>query len=195
MAARRILADVGVTPPAIARRTRPVTFVDVVSEGSTFTELFDLLDEWVTETRRPWSVIRPRLRFVGVTVRRQTSPNAWRWQQHAGWTSRRPADAVVNVSLDRFVWSYLGDHQTKLTRSYRPDRWTAVADGPGRDDKTRQALAEAVALVSYGRTAAGRRAMARVIDGEPALAQTWLRLLVRQLSGGTRPVTGWSRPS
>lgn len=182
-AAQQVLAEAGVTPTGLTRRTRPVTFVDVVHEGGTFTELFNLLDEWFTETRQPWGVVRRKLRFVGVTIRRNTSPNTWRWQQHVAWTSRLPAGAVMNVSLDHDVWSYLGDHQTKLTRSYRPDRWTATPDGPGRDDKTRQALAEAVALVSYGRTAAGRRLITRAIDGEPALAQPWLRSLVRQLNG------------
>ena len=87
------------------------------------------------------------------------------------------------MSLDANVWSYFGDHQTKLTRSFWPGRWLADAPGPRRDEKTRQALAEAVALVSYGRTAAARQALARAIDGEPALAQPWLRAIVGHLSG------------
>ena len=146
--ARQVLAGQGVTPFALARRRRPVSFVDVVWGGSTFTELFDLLDAWIVEEREPWDVIRRKVRFVGVTVRRKTSPNTWRWQQHAPWTRRLPAGAVVNVSLDANVWSYFGDHQTKLTRSFWPGRWLADAPGPRRDEKTRQALAEAVALVS-----------------------------------------------
>lgn len=180
-AARGVLTDLGLTPHALARRTRPVVFVDVVHEGSTFTELFNLLYDWITETREPWDVVRRKLRFIGVTQRHKTSPKTWRWQQHAEWTHRLPAGAVVNVSLHRFVWSYFGDHQTKLTRSFRPDRWLTQADEPDRGDKTRQALAEAVALVTYGRNL-GRRGLARAINGEPALAQPWLRALVRQLN-------------
>jgi hypothetical protein len=183
--AYRVLTELGVTPHALARRTRPMTFVDVVDGGSTFTELFHLLHDWITVAREPWDVIRGKLRFVGITVRRTTSPNTWRWQQHAEWTRRLPAGAVVNVLLDRFAWSYLGDYQTKLTRSFRPDRWLATADGPDRTDRTRQALAEAVALVTYGRSVEGRCALARAIDGEPTLAEAWLRSLVRQLNGGT----------
>jgi hypothetical protein len=45
--ARGILADVGLTPYALARRKRPATFVDVVHGGSTFTELFTLLRCWI----------------------------------------------------------------------------------------------------------------------------------------------------
>lgn len=45
--------------------------------------------------------------------------------------------------------------QVKLTRSLRPERWTAEAEGPGRDERTRLILAEAAALVAYGRSRAG----------------------------------------
>ena len=180
--AREILASVQVTPHGLARRHGPVTFVDVVDGGNTFTDLFDLLRTWIGEEREPWPVIRRKLRFVGVTVRRKTSPNTYRWQQQAAWTRQLPGHAVLNVSLDGAVWSYFGDYQTKLTRSLRPDRWLADADGPGRDERTRQALAEAAALVAYGRSRTGRHALTRAIDGEPALAQPWLRTLVTALN-------------
>src|SRR4051794_38276087 len=118
--ARRILGVADVTPHGLARRNRPVTFVDVVHAGSTFSELFDLLWTWIQHERQPWPVIRRKVRFVGVTSRKKTSPNTYRWQQHAGWTRQLPARAVINVSLDPRVWSYFGDHQVKLTRSLRP---------------------------------------------------------------------------
>ncbi|HZN18336.1 MAG TPA: hypothetical protein VFB84_09155 [Micromonosporaceae bacterium] len=182
--ARRILAAVGLAPSALARRGRPVTFVDVVYRGATFTELFELLRTWVDEARQPWPVIRRKMRFVGVTSRTRTSPNTYRWQQHAAWTRQLPARAVVNVSLHPWVWSYLGDQQTKLTRSFRPERWLAEAAGPDRDQRTRQALAEAAALVAYGRSRSGRQALARAIGHEPTLAQSWLRTLVTDLNSG-----------
>jgi len=182
--ARRILAGAGVTPHGLARRERPVTFVDVVHRGSTFTELFDLLRSWIGDEREPWPVTRRKLRFVGVTSRRKTSPNTYRWQQHAAWTRQLPAGAVSNVSLHPAVWSYFGDHQTKLTRSFRPEHWLAEAPGPGRDERTRQALAEAAALVTYGRSRLGRHALARAIGREPTLAEPWLRSLVTYLNTG-----------
>lgn len=183
--ARRILAGVDVTPRALARRGRPVTFVDVVNDGTTFTELFGLLRTWIDDEREPWPVIRRKLRFVGVTSRTKTSPNTYRWQKRAAWTRQLPARAVVNVSLDPIVWSYFGNEQIKLTRSFRPERWLAEAPGPGRDEWTRQALAEAAALVAYGRGAPGRHALARAIGRAPALAQPWLRSLVTDLNTGT----------
>jgi hypothetical protein len=153
-----------------------------VARGSTFGDLFDLLDRWIDETREPWTVVRRQLRFVGVTWQKKTSPNTWRWQQHAEWTSRLPARAVVNVSLPYPVWTYFGDHQTKLTRSFRPADWLAEDAGPNRDERTRQALAEAVALVRYGRSKGGRRAIARATEDEPAWRETWLRSLVNELN-------------
>ncbi|MBL7497996.1 hypothetical protein I6A84_01425 [Frankia sp. CNm7] len=178
------MAALGVTPDSLARRSRPVTFVDVVWEGSTFTDVFELVRDWVDEERGSWAVVRRKLRFVGVTMRTKTSPNTWRWQQHAPWTGQLPASAVVNVSLSRGVWSYFGNSQTKLTRTFRPERWRAEADGPGRDERTRVALAEAVALVAHGRSRAGRHALARAIAGESTLSEPWLRTLVRQLNHG-----------
>ncbi|MDT5034034.1 MAG: hypothetical protein QOC94_4205 [Actinoplanes sp.] len=180
--ARRLLTSLGITPQALARRDRPIAFVDVIAGGSTFGDLFTLLDEWIDESREPWDVIRKKLRFVGVTARRATSPKTWRWQQHASWTGRLPARAVVNVSLEPVIWSYVGNDQPKLTRTFRPDRWRVTDDGPNRDERTRIALAEAAAVVSYGRSNQGRRALARAIEGEPALSQAWLRSLVRQLN-------------
>ncbi|GID17221.1 hypothetical protein Aab01nite_08110 [Paractinoplanes abujensis] len=160
-AARELLAAAGVTPRRLARRDRPITFVDVVHEGSTFTQLYELLRDWVDEEREPWPVIRRKLRFVGVTAERKPSPNAYRWQQDVTWPRELPSRSVLNVSLSRTVWHYFGDVQVKLTRTFRPEQWLSEPDGPRHDEETRQALAEAVALVAYGRNKQGRQALAR----------------------------------
>lgn len=183
MQVRRILGDLGLSPYALARRERPATFVDVVHRGSTFTKLFELLRDWVEHDREAWSVIRRKVRFVGVTSRAKTSPNAYRWQQHAGWTQALPARSVLNVSLDPPVWSYLGDSQIKLTRTFRPEAWLADADGPQRGERTANALAEALALVQHGRTPSARRSLAQTMADDPAIADPWLRSLIVQLNG------------
>ncbi len=183
--ARLILEQLGLSPYALARRARPVAFVDVVYGGDTFGELYALLRSWIGREREPWGVIRQKLRFVGVTSRRDTSPKTWRWQQHADWTRELPSRSVLNVSLDAQVWSYLGDNQVKLTRTFPPRQWLAQVPGPQRDEQTRLALAEAFALVELGRSARARRALVRAITGEPAMAQPWSRALIGQLSGGS----------
>ncbi|WP_230687249.1 hypothetical protein [Catellatospora vulcania] len=183
--ARLILDQLGLSPHALARRARPVAFVDVVYSGETFGELYTLLRSWIEREREPWGVIRRKLRFVGVTSRRDTSPKTWRWQQHADWTRELPARSVLNVSLDAMVWSYLGNNQVKLTRTFPPRDWLAEVPGPRRDEQTRLALAEAFALVELGRSARMRRALVRAMSGEPALALPWSRALIGQLSAGS----------
>lgn len=129
--ARAIFAAAGLSPEHLARGPHPATFVDLVHAGHTFTNLYRLLRDWVDEQRQPWNAIRRRIRFVGITSRTKTSPNTWRWHQHADWTRDLPARSVVNISIDRSVWHYLGDHQTKLTRSFHPKLWTQPdGDGP-----------------------------------------------------------------
>lgn len=89
---------------------------------------------------------------------------------------------MVNVSLDGNVWDYFGNDQAKLTLPYQLRRWREYLRDIKRDEHTREALAEAVHLVSLGRTKEVRRMIARAIDGEPALSEPWLRTLLRQLS-------------
>ncbi|MFD4642991.1 hypothetical protein ACFWN2_37175 [Lentzea sp. NPDC058436] len=86
------------------------------------------------------------------------------------------------MSLHPYVWSYFGDHQVKLTRSHPPKRWVSGPLETKRDERTREALAEAVKLVELGRTEEVRRMIARAIQGEPALAEPWLRTLHSRLS-------------
>jgi hypothetical protein len=179
--ARQMLTGLGLSPYALARRDRPVTFVDVVHSGSTFTKLYGLLRPWIDREREPWNAIRRKLRFVGVTSRTKTSPNTFRWQQSAEWTRDLPGRAVLNVSLVWPVWSYLGNSQVKLTRSFRPENWLAETDGPQRGEHTPKALAEALAVVEHGRTHAARRKLAQAIVSDPAIAEPWLRHLVVQL--------------
>ncbi|NUR47627.1 MAG: hypothetical protein HOV71_05775 [Hamadaea sp.] len=134
----------------------------------------------------PFDVGR-RLRFIGVTIRTKTSPKTFRWQQAAEWTRDLPARSVLNVSLDRFAWSYFAGGQTKLTDTFRPDRWLAEIDGPSRGDEVSQALAEALAVVAYGRTRTARSRLVQAMTTEPAMAEPWLRQLVGEL--GRTPAT------
>jgi hypothetical protein len=179
--ARDLLASAGVTPYALARRTRPVTFVDVAHTGGTFGELYGLIRDWVEDERAQWDVIRRKIRFVGITSRTKTSPNTERWAQLQPWTSELPSRSVMSVSMEPRLWSYFGDHQPKLTRSFTPERWVVEADGPDRSERTRAALAEAVALVAHGRGETCRRQVANAMKGERALAEPWLRDLRTRL--------------
>jgi hypothetical protein len=181
-AARALLEEVGASPHRLARRSRPLCFVDVAATGGTFTDLFELIRGWIEEEQAQWDVIKRKIRFLGVTSRKKTSPNTFRWAQQSPWTAELPRSSILSVSLDPRVWSYLGNIQPKLTRSHAPVHWLADEQGPARGDSTRTALAEAVAVVAQGRTASTRKVIARAMDGEPALADPWLRRLQSRLS-------------
>ncbi len=155
-------------------------FVDIVSSGGTYERLYEELRRWISDERETWDVIRRKLRFLGLTCRKRTSPNTFRWQQHAEWAEEIPASAIGNVSLEAGVYSYFADRQTKLTRSFARWSWAdpSVA-APDHGQRTRQALAEAVAVAEAGRT--NRDRLVRAIAAEPAFAEPWLRSAVNQL--------------
>jgi hypothetical protein len=94
----------------------------------------------------------------------------------------RGAAAISNVSLPGEVWHYLGNSQPKLTESFHRHRWAdETVRLPRHDKQTRQALAEAVALVEYGTTPATRSRLRRELAATPTIAQPWLRALVQEL--------------
>ncbi|WP_432950029.1 hypothetical protein ACQPXM_18025 [Kribbella sp. CA-253562] len=168
--------------PADLMRGRPTVFVDLVYVGSTFGNLYAVLREWIDEDKAQWDVIRRQLRFVGITSREKTSPNTWRWHQHAEWTAELPPAAVRNVSLDPQVWSYFGDYQHKTARSFRRTRWSdPEVTAPRHDEKGRFALAEAVRLVERGRSPEIRRRLADRLAHEPTGSERWSRGLQQAL--------------
>ncbi|MGK3203598.1 hypothetical protein [Amycolatopsis sp. MEPSY49] len=169
----------GLSPAVLAHGSRPIVFVDVVSTGRTLKQLLDVLRDWAADDRADWPAVLRRIRIVGLTRRRRTSPNTYRWQQHADWTRTVP---IRNVSVEPALFGYLADYQPKLTRSFGRYLWAAAeVREPARDDRTRRALAEAVAIVEAGRTPAVRERLARVLEREPAISEPWLRDLVRRL--------------
>ncbi|MCW3839757.1 hypothetical protein ONA70_06565 [Micromonospora yasonensis] len=176
------MSQLGIDPQRLAHRRRPVTFIDLVYGGRTYANLFLLLWRWIAEENAPWAVVRTKLRFVGIIVRTRTSPNTWRWHQAAPWAAHLPRSALIGISLDGGVWSYLGDQQAKTTRSFPVARWLDQdANRPDRDPKALAALAEAVAVVAHGRSAEGRAGLVAAITAEPTMREAWLRSLVIEL--------------
>ncbi|MEZ0093816.1 hypothetical protein [Streptacidiphilus sp. EB129] len=179
---REHLAAVGLEPRALARRSRPVTLVDLVWAGRTFTTLHTVLRGWVDETREPWPVVRLKLRYLGVTSRERTSPKTYRWRQHRPWTRDLPAGSVSSISIHPWLWNVLGNAQAKTAPSFPPREWHQEGvTSPARRLDHRQALAQAVALVAVGRTPAVRDRMVRTMAAEPAVDQPWLRSLMHEL--------------
>ena len=180
---RTNMRELGIDPLRLVSSERTVTFIDLVYEGQTYGNLFRLLRRWIADEGAAWSVARLKIRFVGITEQRKTSPNTWRWYQAAPWASELPRRALVGVSLPERVWDYLGNSQPKTTSSFPVSRWLDenAGRGPYRPKAQPVALAEAVALVAYGRSAEGREALIAAVVKEPTMHEPWLRALITQL--------------
>jgi len=167
-------------PRGVARSA--VAFVDVVWSGETFSNLVGLLRDWCDEEETDWHAVRRNIRIVGVTQRTKTSPKTWRWHQHSDAMAMLPADAVKNVSLEPRMWSYLGNHQPKITGSYDPRRWgdDDVAH-PDHNEKQVTALQEAWHIFEDGRTPAGRSRLAAMMTKTSGMQHAWFRRLLTEV--------------
>jgi hypothetical protein len=174
------MAADGLGPSHLARRRGPAVFVDLVDTGWTFEWLYGFLRRWVDDERAQWDVIRRKLRFIGITSRRHTSPKTWRWYQHADWARELPRSAVVGVSLPSHVMGRLWGTEHKTTVSFRAERWLDESvRHPRRDEPGRRGLAVAVAL--YRRGAELRDELVTLLAREPQFAEPWLRALALEL--------------
>ncbi|RJL32107.1 hypothetical protein [Bailinhaonella thermotolerans] len=144
---RGYLGAVGLTPYRIRGLGRPVVFADLVDKGETFAILRRVLCDWAGAELD--------LRFLGIAMRARPD---------AGWTAKLPPGTAAEIVMDDRLWEYLAYEQEKLTPSFHRRRWaeTWLAE-PRRDRYTRQALAEASALVRAGRTAEVRTALANAL--------------------------------
>lgn len=90
------LAELRLSPDAIAGREHTVAFVDLVSSGDTLGNLVALLRAWSEDSRYDWNAVARRLRVVGITWQTETSPKTQRWWQRAEWTHVLRPSAIKN---------------------------------------------------------------------------------------------------
>lgn len=179
---RHQLDSLRLGPTTISARPRPVALIDLVSEGGTFDVLIRLLEAWCRERDSDWDTVRKKLRIVGLTCRTHTSPNTWRWQQHADWRPLLAPNAIKNVSVSWPVYRAIGDTLPKTTRAFPPNRWgDESATAPERTDEARSALALAAHLHSWGTQRATRRRFARLLVDGPGGKERWVRALASEL--------------
>ena len=176
------LTHLNLEPGVLARRLRPVAFIDVVDSGGTFRGLISILHRWAAQTSGDWEAIRRKIRLVGLTWREKSSPKTWRWQQHARWITLLQRGAVKNIAVDRHLLTYLAAVQTKVTQSYPPSRWGDPSiTTPQYDAATLQALRLAVALFDAGREPRQRARFAQALARQPAMQHVWFRDFVGEL--------------
>jgi hypothetical protein len=176
------LEEVGLEPHALARRKRCVALVDVVDTGWTLGVLVGLIKDFTDAVGAEWRAVARKIRIVGLTLRTRTSPNTWRWQQHAEWVDRLRPYEIKNVSLPGRLATYFAADAPKTNYSFTPESWgDEEATKPVHDKEARQALALAVRLFDMGREKKTRRRFARALGREPAITESWFRSLILEL--------------
>ena len=168
----------GISPKQLIESSRGVCFCDLVYEGGTYESLFGFIQTWAEEEKYDWAAVMCKIKFLGITIRTKTSPNTWRWQQHAGWVKKHPQIAVQNISVNHSFWAYLGNTQKKVTLSNYPARWGKELPPP-RSFATRQALK--LAFLIYQRGTEEKVSFARLLSALPEMKQPWLRAMVNEL--------------
>jgi len=180
---RQYLDHIGVSPTSLATRERPVALVDIVVTGGTLRNFISILHNWSLECGADWNLIRRRIRIVGLTIKRKTSPNTWRWQQHADWLSVLMPNSVRNIPINNTLFDFFGAFQWKTTESFVPWRWgDSRVMKPGRDRESLGALRGAILLFDAGRDKAERLRFARKLSNLPAMKHAWFRSLAHELS-------------
>jgi len=186
-AIREQMAALGLTPAQLAHRQRPLALVDLVAGGHTFGNITHMLLQWAREVGADERLVRRNLRFVGITSRKKTDPDTWRWQQHVSWAREFRTRAIKNVSIPFDLWAYLIDDQPKVAKSNPPWRWDSEdALQPPREPEHLEALRMALQLYELGATAGLRRHFAALLSGEPGMRERWFRALVLELRGVAR---------
>lgn len=181
-AMREYLQQIGLHPEEIATKKRPVAFIDLVSSGDTFGRLITFLFNWSNEIKYDWNAVKRRIRIVGITERKKTSPNTWRWQQHSDWIHLLGRRSVKNVSISYNLWNYLGNNQQKVSLSYTPSRWgDPLLASPSYSEDQLMALRLAFDLFELGRTKEKREEFAALLATEIAMKHNWFRNLVIDL--------------
>lgn len=183
-AAYEHLRELGLSPERIASRERKVALVDLVDTGSTLGILTDLLLDWARRTGCDENAVRRQLRFVGVTIRTQTSPKTIRWHQQPenAWVRAFRPSAVKNVSIPRDLWSYLGNYQPKVARTNPPERWGRdFMLEPPRESHHLEALPLALYVFDRGYSLREGEAFAACLAKESAMRHPWFRSLVIEL--------------
>ncbi len=177
---RYYFEHIALDPYHIARRKRPVAFVDIVATGDTFGNLVTFLCEWANEIGEDWGAVRRKIRIISVTSRAKTSPKAWRWQQHITWRDLLPQQSIKSVAIPEGLWDYFGNWQEKTTESYTHSRWGSSASAqPNHDEKHLLALRLAVQCFDWGQDKTQRQTFAHQLSGERAMIHPWFRDLVR----------------
>lgn len=170
-------SSLGLTPPQLLERPRPVAVVDMVHSGRTFGNLLKVLRRWC-EQPGAWPDVLDRLRWVCIVERGHPDWEPWE-PSHSPWTRAFRADRVRRVFIDWRSWRYFAEDQPKSTAAHTPERWgSAEARQPSQDEDRIRAARLARSLFYLGRCS--RRRIADALERPPA-PERWLEGVIREI--------------
>ena len=179
---KKYFEKLAIDPIAVKSSKIPTSFVDVVCEGGTYEQIFKLLNNWSDELQNDSVIMNKKVRFIGITRRRKTSPNTWRWQQQTEWTKFIKSSNIKNVSMDYEFWTHVANYQPKITKSFTPKMWeTEEAKSPVHSEERIKALNEAHFLYNAGKSKKERLLFGRELLTKQSMKKDWLRTLAHEI--------------
>jgi len=179
---KKYFEELDIDPVAIKRYKLPTSFVDVVSEGGTYGQIFKLLNNWSNELQNDSVAMNKKIRFIGITLRKKTSPNTWRWQQQTEWTKYLKSSNIRNVSVDYGFWDRVANYQPKVTKSFTPKMWeTEQAQSPIHSEERIKALNEAHSLYNSGKSKDEKQLFVKELLNKQSMKLDWLRNLALEI--------------
>lgn len=176
------LSALELDPQQIASKPHKTVLVDVVQTGTTYNNLSDLWLAWAKQQGVDLATFTRKMHFIGLVWQGKTSPKTWRWQQHAPWLKTYGIRAAQNVAIPGQMWSYIGDHQSKVSRWNPPDAWgEAFMQEPPREDWHLEALRLAYNIYQKAQQPTERSLFLAELTKQPGMKEAWFRSLVQEL--------------
>lgn len=170
----------GIDAPSLIRRERPIVFVDLVSTGGTFGQLFEFYSYWCKRHQIDFDAVQRKFGFLGILWRQKTSPKTWRWWQHLPWVTKNHFRRISNITIGGSLWAYLGNWQNKVEEPNQPRHWgTDALLAPPREEENLKALRLAFDLYTRGRSEPS--VFAAELSRQKAMSESWFRSLVGEL--------------
>ena len=169
-------------PSSLIKRKQPVMFTDIVCDGYTFENLYQLIKYWSEKERHDFSAVKQKLRFLGLTWKVQSSRYIERWWQHVEWTKELSPSAIKNIAISRHFWCYMGNEQKKVEQSYRPEQWGKVeSTQPSRRKEQLEALRLAYKIFIRAKKRSEKEKLAKQVARCVEMKEAWLRSLNLEL--------------
>lgn len=170
------------SPEQIDIKDRKICFTDVVSRGGTFETLIKILNNWSNSINYDWNAVKRKIRITGVTIKKQTSPKTWRWQQQANWLNLIEKSKIKNVSAECFFWSHIANYQDKVTKSFSPDKWgNEDVKYPSRSEDNLKGLKFALMMYELWNNDEIRDKFITKLIKRPAIKESWYKNLIKEL--------------